>query len=77
MDVNYIARGFALATGFPVTIAASIVNWWCSSGLLAALFVENEIIAECIDVGNCSKRGDHGPNVLTMGHRKLGADFGS
>lgn len=50
-DVNYIARGSVLAAGFPATTASSIVNRWCSSGLLAVQSVANQIISGGIDVG--------------------------
>lgn len=50
-DVNYVARGSVLAAGFPVTTASSIVNRWCSSGLLAVQSVANQIISGGIDIG--------------------------
>jgi acetyl-CoA acyltransferase 1 len=50
-DVNYIARGSVLAAGFPATTGSSIVNRWCSSGLLAVQSVANQIISGGIDVG--------------------------
>ncbi|KAH8594926.1 putative peroxisomal 3-ketoacyl-CoA thiolase [Bisporella sp. PMI_857] len=47
----YIARSSVLAAGFPATTAASIVNRFCSSGLLAVQQIANQIIAGSIDVG--------------------------
>jgi acetyl-CoA acetyltransferase family protein len=40
-----------LAAGFPATAAASTVNRFCSSGLLAVQNIANQIIAGSIDVG--------------------------
>jgi len=47
----YIARSAVLAAGFPETTAASVCNRFCSSGLLAAQNVANQIKAGSIDVG--------------------------
>ncbi|RDL37421.1 Thiolase [Venustampulla echinocandica] len=48
---GYMARSSVLAAGFPVTTAASVVNRFCSSGLLAVQQIANQIIAGSIDVG--------------------------
>jgi acetyl-CoA acyltransferase 1 len=48
---GYIARSAVLAAGFPVTVAASVANRFCSSGLLAVQNIANQIIAGSIDVG--------------------------
>ena len=50
-DVNYIARGAVLAAGFPASTASSIVNRWCSSGLLATQSCANQILTGNIDIG--------------------------
>ncbi|OBT39215.1 hypothetical protein VE00_10385 [Pseudogymnoascus sp. WSF 3629] len=47
----YVARSAVLAAGFPITTAASIVNRFCSSGLLAIQGIANQISAGSIDVG--------------------------
>ncbi|KAH8691425.1 putative peroxisomal 3-ketoacyl-CoA thiolase [Talaromyces proteolyticus] len=47
----YVARSSVLAAGFPETTAASVVNRFCSSGLLAVQQIANQIIAGSIDVG--------------------------
>lgn len=47
----YVARSAVLAAGFPITTAASIVNRFCSSGLLAIQGIANQILAGSIDVG--------------------------
>lgn len=47
----YIARSAVLAAGYPVTAAASVVNRFCSSGLLAIQQIANQILAGSIEVG--------------------------
>jgi len=48
---GYVVRSSVLAAGFPATSAASIVNRFCSSGLLAVQQISNQIIAGSIEVG--------------------------
>ncbi|PVH81180.1 thiolase [Cadophora sp. DSE1049] len=48
---GYVVRSAVLAAGFPATSAASIVNRFCSSGLLAVQQISNQIIAGSIEVG--------------------------
>lgn len=44
-------RSAVLAAGFPETTAASVVNRFCSSGLLAIQQIANQIHAGSIDIG--------------------------
>ncbi|KAJ5970445.1 Thiolase-like subgroup [Penicillium vulpinum] len=69
----YVARSAVLAAGYPVTTAASVVNRFCSSGLLAVQNIANQIIAGSIDVGvavgaeSMSKNADGGaPEMSEM-----------
>ncbi|KAH6714596.1 putative peroxisomal 3-ketoacyl-CoA thiolase [Leptodontidium sp. MPI-SDFR-AT-0119] len=48
---GYVVRSSVLAAGFPATAATSIVNRFCSSGLLAIQQISNQIIAGSIEVG--------------------------
>lgn len=47
----YIARSAVLASGYPVTAAASIANRFCSSGLLAIQQIASQILAGSIEIG--------------------------
>ena len=48
---GYGARSAVLAAGFPVSTAASVVNRFCSSGLLAIQHIATSIMSGAIDVG--------------------------
>ena len=47
----WVARSAVLAAGFPVRTAASVVNRFCSSGLLAVQNIANQIITGSIEIG--------------------------
>lgn len=47
----YVARAAVLASGFPVTTAASVASRWCSSGLLSTQMIANQIVAGSINCG--------------------------
>ena len=50
-NLAYAARAAALAAGFPSSTSLHIADRWCSSGLLAAQIIANQIKAGEIDVG--------------------------
>lgn len=50
-SASYMIRAAVLASGFPPTTAASVASRWCSSGLLAAQMIANQIAAGAIDCG--------------------------
>ena len=48
---GYGARSAVLAAGFPASTAASVVNRFCSSGLLSIQQIANSISSGAIDIG--------------------------
>ncbi|KAG1749831.1 Thiolase, N-terminal domain-containing protein [Suillus paluster] len=50
-DPVYHARGAALAAGFPETVPVQVVNRFCSSGLMAATVISNQIRSGQIEIG--------------------------
>lgn len=50
-DPMYHARGAALAAGFPDSVPVQIVNRFCSSGLMAATVISNQIRSGQIEIG--------------------------
>ncbi|EGN97625.1 hypothetical protein SERLA73DRAFT_110931 [Serpula lacrymans var. lacrymans S7.3] len=50
-DPVYHARGAALAAGFPETVPIQAINRFCSSGLMAATTIANQIRSGQIEIG--------------------------
>lgn len=76
-SASYMIRAAVLASGFPVTTAASVASRWCSSGLLAAQMIANQIVTGSIDCGiaigaeSMSLNADNGAPPLSekaLGH---------
>ena len=50
-DSVYHARGAALTAGFPETVPVQTINRFCSSGLMAATVIANQIRSGQMEIG--------------------------
>jgi acetyl-CoA acyltransferase 1 len=50
-DPVYQVREAALAAGFPESVPVQVVNRFCSSGLMAATVISNQIRSGQIEIG--------------------------
>ncbi|KAA8570797.1 hypothetical protein MFRU_011g01470 [Monilinia fructicola] len=69
-NASYKLRAAVLAAGYPNTVAASIVNRFCSSGLKATQDIANQIAEGSIDIGIAM-----GAEMMSVGGDKLEGAF--